>query len=93
MLKLVKIDWKTGAGEIRETANLINRRNIFQEIREHFLRNTQIHIFISCEWSKQMIFLSTALKQTMLIIGLIDSILLKYGFIIVFYLAFEPTSK
>ena len=43
-----------GAGEIRETANLINRGNIFQEIREHFLRNTRIHIFIPCEWSKHI---------------------------------------
>jgi hypothetical protein len=29
-----------GAGEIREIAYLINPGNIFQEIREHFLRNT-----------------------------------------------------
>ncbi len=74
-LKILKSMFKRGAGEIRETANLINRGNIFQEIREHFLRNTRIHIFFSCEWSKQMIFLSMALKQPMLIIGLIDSIL------------------
>jgi hypothetical protein len=43
-----------GAGEIRESANLINRGNIFRKIREHFLRNTRIHIFICCEWSKQI---------------------------------------
>ncbi len=43
-----------GAGEIREAANLINRGNIFQEISEHFLRNTRITIFIPFERSKHM---------------------------------------
>ncbi len=43
-----------GAGEIREAANLINRGNIFQEIREHLLRNTRINIFFPFERSKQM---------------------------------------
>jgi hypothetical protein len=42
-----------GAGEIRETANLINPGNIFQEISEHFLRKTRIIFFIPGEWSKQ----------------------------------------
>jgi hypothetical protein len=42
-----------GAGEIRETANLINRGNIFQEISEHFLRKTRIVFFIPGEWIKQ----------------------------------------
>ncbi len=42
-----------GAGEIRETANLINRGNISQEISEHFLRKTRIAFFIPGEWSKQ----------------------------------------
>jgi hypothetical protein len=41
------------AGEIRETANLINRGNIFQEISEHFLRKTRIIFLIPGEWSKQ----------------------------------------
>jgi hypothetical protein len=50
--KLKKALIHLGAGEIRETTYLINPGNIFQEILEHFLRNTRIYIFIPHEWRK-----------------------------------------